>query len=312
MWAAIAVLAALQFVYQGKRAQIDPTLVLFTTLSLYGLCRHLLLGPQWRWFWLGCFAAGLGVILKGVGFLPLLALLPFAAMRRRRWTGEVAAERGAGWRWALAALAFLAAIALWFVPMLVAALAEGDPAHRAYLDNILFKQTATRYAEAWHHHQPAWYFLGVIAVFWLPFSLALPWLARPWLAAWRARDARVWLPLAWGLLVLVFFSSSPGKRDMYILGAAGIRPRGRAVRRRHLGAARFRYALGRSSRCFGACAAGIGATALSGGRRRCRCVRRGARPRRQRHRAVWLLAGLGVLAIGGALAFPRRARGDAT
>ena len=119
LWAAIAVLAALQFVYQFKRAQIDPTLVLATTLSLYGMCRHLLLGPHWRWYWIGCFFAGLGVILKGVGFLPLLVLLPYALMRRARWRGpggtRAAATAGAGPR---GALAFLAAIALWLAPML--------------------------------------------------------------------------------------------------------------------------------------------------------------------------------------------------
>src|SRR6478735_5942842 len=81
LWAAIAVLSAFQFVYQFKRAQIDPTLVVLTTFAFYGLCRHLLLGPAWRWFWIACFSAGLGVIAKGVGFLPLLALLPYAAMR---------------------------------------------------------------------------------------------------------------------------------------------------------------------------------------------------------------------------------------
>jgi 4-amino-4-deoxy-L-arabinose transferase-like glycosyltransferase len=219
LWAAIAVLAALQFVYQGKRAQIDPTLVFLTTLSFYGLCRHLLLGPQWLWFWAGCFAAGLGVIAKGVGFLPLLALLPYAAMRWRGWHGLMPPHRGSVGHWALGAVAFLLAIAVWALPMVTAALAGGDPEHRAYLDNILFRQTATRYAEAWHHHQPPWYFLGVIALFWLPTSLALPWLARPWRDAWRARDARVWLPLAWTVLVLAFFSASPGKRDMYILPA---------------------------------------------------------------------------------------------
>jgi 4-amino-4-deoxy-L-arabinose transferase-like glycosyltransferase len=40
-----------------------------------------------------------------------------------------------------------------------------------------------------------------------------------WRDAFRARDAKVWLPLGWALLVLVFFSASPGKRDMYILPA---------------------------------------------------------------------------------------------
>ena len=218
-WAATAVLVSLQFVYQAKRAQIDPTLVLLTTLSFYALCRHLLLGPHWRWFWAGCFAAGLGVISKGVGFLPLLALLPFAAMVHWRWSGLTPPGPGHRWRWALGGLAFMAAIALWMVPVLAVGLGSGNPEHQEYLGNILFKQTAQRYADPWHHREPAWYFLQVVLLFWLPFSLALPWLVRHWRQAWRERDARVWLPLAWCVLVLLFFSASAGKRDMYILPA---------------------------------------------------------------------------------------------
>ena len=218
-WAAIAVLASLQFVYQAKRAQIDPTLVFLTTLSFYGLCRHLLLGPSWRWFWGACAAAGLGVISKGVGFLPLLALLPFAAMARTGWQGLAGLGRGHALRWAGGALAFLAAIALWLGPVLAVGLGSGNPEHAEYLDNILFKQTAQRYADPWHHVEPWWYFGEVVLLFWLPFSLALPWLAGHWRAAWRARDARTWLPLAWSALVLLFFSLSAGKRDMYILPA---------------------------------------------------------------------------------------------
>ena len=217
LWSAIAVLCCLQFVYQFKRAQIDPSLVLATTLSLYGLLRHLLCGPEWRWYFIGCVMAGVGVVLKGVGFLPLLILLPYALLRRRGWQGLAAIAPGQGRRWSLGALLFLLPIAAWLLPMISMALAGGDPEHRAYLDNLLFKQTATRYADAWHHHKPAWYFLEVIALFWLPFSLALAWIWKDWRSAWRERDARVWLPLLWSALVLLFFSASPGKRDMYIL-----------------------------------------------------------------------------------------------
>ncbi|MFN9967918.1 MAG: ArnT family glycosyltransferase, partial [Lysobacteraceae bacterium] len=49
LWAAAAVLVVPAFVYQAKRAQIDPVLVGLTTLALYGILRHLLLGPAWRW-----------------------------------------------------------------------------------------------------------------------------------------------------------------------------------------------------------------------------------------------------------------------
>lgn len=219
LWAAAAVLVVPAFVYQAKRAQIDPVLVGLTTLALYGILRHLLLGPAWRWFYAGCFAAGLGVWTKGVGFLPLFALLPFALMRWKGWSGIAPLGGGNGGRWGAGVAMFFAAILAWFLPMLLMALYDGDPSHRAYLDNLLFKQTVTRYADAWHHHEPAWYFLEVIALFWAPFSIAMLWLLLPWRAAWLSRDARVWLPLAWALLVIAFFSGSTGKRDMYILPA---------------------------------------------------------------------------------------------
>ncbi len=219
LWAAAAVLVVPAFVYQAKRAQIDPVLIGLTTLALYGMLRHLLLGPSWRWFGVGAFAAGLGVVAKGVGFLPLLMLLPFALMRWKGWSGIAPLGSGNGWRWAGGIGLFFAAILLWFVPMVLMALFDGDPSHRAYLDNILFRQTATRYVDPWHHHEPVWYFLEVMALFWAPFSIAFAWLINPWRAAFLARDARVWLPLAWAILVIAFFSGSPGKRDMYILPA---------------------------------------------------------------------------------------------
>ena len=219
LWAAAAVLVAPAFVYQAKRAPIDPVLVGLTTLALYGLFRHLLLGPTWRWFFIGCFAAGVGVWTKGVGFLPLFALLPFALLRWKRWDGLSPIGDRETWRWIAGVAVFFLAIFVWFVPMVLMALYDGDPSHRAYLDNILFKQTITRYTDAWHHHEPVWYFLEIIALFWAPFSIAMLWAIKPWREAWRARDARVWLPLAWALLVIAFFTGSTGKRDMYILPA---------------------------------------------------------------------------------------------
>jgi 4-amino-4-deoxy-L-arabinose transferase-like glycosyltransferase len=59
----------------------------------------------------------------------------------------------------------------------------------------------------------------VIPPLWLPWSLLLIWLVPNFKAAYHERNARVWLPLFWVLLVLVFFSMSPGKRGIYILPA---------------------------------------------------------------------------------------------
>ena len=96
--AAVAMLATFQFVYQVKRAQIDPLVMMFITLGNWGLLMHFLRGPNWRAYWLGCFAAGLGVITKGVGVLALLMIVPYVLARVWRWEGVVQ-TRGSAWRW---------------------------------------------------------------------------------------------------------------------------------------------------------------------------------------------------------------------
>ncbi|TWI14445.1 4-amino-4-deoxy-L-arabinose transferase-like glycosyltransferase [Lysobacter ruishenii] len=215
-YAAWALLLALQFTWQSKRAQIDPTVTFFITLSVYSLLRHLLRGPDWRFWSLGWFAAGLGVITKGVGVVALLVLLPAAWAQWRGWSGIATMRSAKFW---LGPVALLLPLALWLLPMLLAVNASDDPALRAYADNILLKQTAKRYADPWHHHQPAWYFIQVALTQWLPTVAVLPWMLRPWRDALRARDARILLPLAWVLLVIVFFSLSSGKREVYIMPA---------------------------------------------------------------------------------------------
>lgn len=219
LWAAVATLATVHFCHQFRRAQIDPTLVLMTTASFYLIARHVLLGPDWRRLYFGFALAGLGVITKGVGFLPLLAVLPLALYRRNGFTPLCPAAPGDARRWLAASGFFLLPILLWLAAIVTVGLSSGNPEHTEYLRNILLKQTAERYAEPWHHHQPFWYFLQVIALQWLPFSLALPWLFKPWRAAFAHRDSKTVFPLVWGVLVVLFFSLSAGKRDMYILPA---------------------------------------------------------------------------------------------
>ncbi len=225
LWSSEAALAAagtlaftVQFVMTARSAQIDATLCALTTLSLYGLLRHLLLGPAWWWYFVGGLAAGLGVITKGVGFLPLLILIPYGVFRARRWGGIPSFPGGV--KWAGVAVGFLLGVAVWLVPMLARVAGSNDPELKAYRDGILFQQTVERYASAWHHVKPWYYFLvEVIPPLWLPFSLLLIWLVPKWRQAWRDRDARVWLPLAWVLLAVLFFSLSSGKRGIYIFPA---------------------------------------------------------------------------------------------
>jgi 4-amino-4-deoxy-L-arabinose transferase-like glycosyltransferase len=215
-------LITFQFAWQGRTAQIDAVLCFWTTLSLYGLMRHLLLGPRWGWYVLGCAAAGFGVITKGVGFLALLILPLYALLRLAGWSafaesGAAAAARWRwDWRWIWGVVAFAAAIGAWLAPMLAAA---QSPELIGYRNEILFRQTINRYIEPWHHYNPFWYLVAMAPILWLPLSALVPWLVPRWRGAWRARDWRPILPLLWLICVVLFFSASPAKRGVYILPA---------------------------------------------------------------------------------------------
>jgi len=216
LWSGLALLAIVQFPLQARSGQIDATLAFFTTLALYGLARHLLLGPAWGWYAAACAAMGVGVLTKGVGILPLLLLVPWAWGRRRGWTGLP--RFSGGWKWATGPALLLAVIAAWAVPMSLAA--SGSPELAAYRDDILLRQTVVRYAKAWTHTRPPWYYLvDVIPLLWFPATALLPWLVPAWRRQLRERDGRLLVLLGWIVLVVAFFSLSRGKRDVYLLPA---------------------------------------------------------------------------------------------
>ena len=206
-----------QFPLQVRTAQIDSCVTFLITLGLYGLCRHLLLGPHWCWLATGGLAMGLGIATKGVGFLPLLTLFPWL------W-GKVRAYRGLshvrGPRWFVLPLALVLGVSLWLGPMLASA--AGNPDLEAYRNEILWGQTAERYADMkGGHSRPLLYYpLQVVPTLWMPIALLLPWL----LPAWRRRlvrgDARYLLLLGFVALVMLFFTFSSAKRGVYLLPAA--------------------------------------------------------------------------------------------
>lgn len=211
--AALALLVTLQFGLQAKRGQIDMVLVLFTTLALWAFARHLLIRRDLRMLVLGGIAAGVGTVTKGVGFLPLLLFLPWLLLP----SGARGPAMRRGFTWALAG--FIAGALVWLGPMLWRVLTSGDPVLHAYARDILLRQTGQRYVDPWHHHQPPWYYVQVMLTLWLPGALLLPWLLPAWWRRLRRRNPRQWLLLGWGLLVLLFFTLSPAKREVYLLPA---------------------------------------------------------------------------------------------
>jgi 4-amino-4-deoxy-L-arabinose transferase-like glycosyltransferase len=217
--AALLYLATYQTYSILQTGQIDSFLILFTSVGLYGLARHLLLGPAWRWFYVGCAAMGIGVITKGVGFVPALMLIPYAYGVRKDWPGVVAMP-GERRKWLLGLLVMLGAIAIWLLPLAMSIVLKGGADEVAYAREILLRQTAGRYAAAWDHREPFWYFfVYVIPQYWLPLVLALPWLVPAWRKQLRKHDGRVLVLLGWVVLVVLFFCISSGKRKLYIYPA---------------------------------------------------------------------------------------------
>lgn len=218
LYGGYALLFVIQFAWQFKKGQIDPVVTFFITLACWALLRHFLLGPNRRHYALGWFSAGIGTITKGVGAIALLLCLPAIAARVLGFR-HLAAPPPGGRGWPVGWPMFLLAAGLWLVPMLIVVWRSEDPGLHAYARDILLRQTAERYANSWHHHNPPWYFLGVMAGLWQPLVLALPWAIPAWWRRLRRRDARILLPLAWVGLVVLFFSIPSGKRDLYILPA---------------------------------------------------------------------------------------------
>jgi 4-amino-4-deoxy-L-arabinose transferase-like glycosyltransferase len=213
----LLLLCTIQFVMQAKKGQIDMTVCMWITIGNYGLLRHFLQGPDWRWYYTAWFAMGLGVITKGVGFLPALMCLPYLWLCLRHARQEMSLRGSVLHLLGIAVM--LAAIALWVLPMVISVGHLGDAAHVAYRDNILMRQTTERYVSGvGGHHKPFYYYLiAVIPALWFPFSVLLPTLARRWISAARQGDKLVILLFTWSLLVLLFFSVSPGKRGVYVL-----------------------------------------------------------------------------------------------
>ncbi len=213
--AAWLLLFTVQFTVQARRAQLDALLLFFTMLSLYCLLRQLLLGGGWRWAIAAGLTAGLGVLSKAVGFLSFFILLPWLFAVWRGWPGVK-------WQrpfvmWFVAGLACVAVAAAWLLPIWL--MARHDPLIADYFHELVVTQTVGRYATPWHHYKPFWYYLQVMATLWLPLVLLLPWLVPRWRDALRLRDARVLLPLGFVVVYVLFFSTTSGKRDLYILPA---------------------------------------------------------------------------------------------
>ncbi|MFO7962696.1 MAG: glycosyltransferase family 39 protein [Desulfobacterales bacterium] len=193
------------FFFQARIAQIDMVLCVFTTAaSIIGY--KAVSGSRYSAFWMG-MAMGAGILTKGpVGYLiPAGTVVLFAAFKGR-----------IGWkRYPLKALAWgLVPAVIWLVLLIIDVTAHNQ---WDYLKNLLFKQTVVRYVDAWHHHQPVYYFFVTFLHDFLPwtpfFFIAIPFTRK----SRQSLDDRQLFSWAVVVFTVIFFSISSGKRGIYIL-----------------------------------------------------------------------------------------------
>jgi 4-amino-4-deoxy-L-arabinose transferase-like glycosyltransferase len=203
--------SALLYVAMARIATLDMGLTLGLQIAMTALAL-LAQRPQpareqaWRLPLLLGVGVALAVMAKGlVGILIPGAVAVLFMLIHRDWR---LALRAAPW-WTLAALLLLAAP--WFV--LVSA-RNPEFAHFFFIFEHFQRYLSSA---GFERYQPAWFFLPVLALGFLPWVTLLPGALR---FAWRAaRDGErpTSLLLLWAAFVLLFFSLSQSKLAPYIL-----------------------------------------------------------------------------------------------
>jgi 4-amino-4-deoxy-L-arabinose transferase-like glycosyltransferase len=205
-WIAAAAFATcFKILWQGRFGQIDMLLTALVALGVWFWVRGYT-EERPRFYYLFFLCAGFATLAKGpVGLLPpLLSILAFLAVTRNR----------AEWKKlpiGLGLLIWAAVVLAWLLP---AGLAGG----RDYLQQIVFKQNVTRYADPWHHYQPWYYYLTIVPGDFFPWSLFLP---AALVVGWKRFSGRTregfLFCLCWMAVTILFFSISPAKRTVYVL-----------------------------------------------------------------------------------------------
>jgi 4-amino-4-deoxy-L-arabinose transferase-like glycosyltransferase len=222
---ALGVLAtAPMFFIGGQYANHDMLVAGCISVAVFGFAAASESGArrEWQIGWLGCALALLAKGLIGI-VLPLAVVGPWL-LARRRW--RAVAEGLHPWSW----LPALAVAAPWFVAMQLR--------FPEFYDYFIVEQHFRRYTQAdFNNAQPFWFFLAVLPLLTLPWSLAAPRALRHALA-----ERGPWLALHgwWTVVILLFFSLPNSKLVGYVLPAlapwcallaGGLQPLGRWWRR---------------------------------------------------------------------------------
>ncbi len=194
-----------RFAQMGRMLTTNGLLSLWVIAAL--AAAHLaLIGPnlKWRWWLLSALALGLGILTKGPVALALVAV---PLLLYQRLDGRAVR---AGLRPWLIYLAATGAIAIpWFVVVTVR-----DP---AFVDYFFWTHHVRRFLDPIDHLQPVWYYVPLLLLGMLPWTLLLPGLVKHLIGRAPQPTGALGFFLLAALWGLAFFSASGCKRPSYIL-----------------------------------------------------------------------------------------------
>ena len=181
----------------AQSARMDVSFTLFLTIGAWELFRFMESGEK-RALWWSAVAFGVATLIKGpMAPVIALALFAFEWWRRRR------VPRGP---YAGAILLTIAIPLLWFVPAIVI---EG----RAFVNEIVMKQTVGRAVGSWVHRSPPWFYVlhapATLFPWFLLFVVAL--------FSYRSFSALSRFAVSWILAVVVPYSLISSKLDVYMM-----------------------------------------------------------------------------------------------
>ncbi len=205
--AALIVMTSSLFTLLMYTGNIDTTLTLLTTLSLFCFMRWELTGHP-VYLILTYVACGIGILAKG----PVALIVPWLPYVVWEIVKKVRGEKASFLHLAWGPLIALMIAALWVVPACIAGGKE-------YTEIILLKQQVGRAVQAYVHQRPWYEYLLIIGPNTLPWFIVLLAATPEIKRLVRAKNRWIILYVIWFGSIFIFFSLISSKRERYLLPA---------------------------------------------------------------------------------------------
>jgi 4-amino-4-deoxy-L-arabinose transferase-like glycosyltransferase len=205
LWSALVLVTAVQFNVFARIVIVDMLLAFFITAALISYYLASVAGTRSvkrRYYFIMYAAAAGATLVKGpIGFIfPGMIVTAHIAVRRKWSTLK---EMDLGW----GVLIFLLIVTPWY--------AAAEFRRPGYLTYFLGQEHFARFLTPhFNRGKPWYYFFGVVAVGFFPWTMLLPRIAA---RLWRNRDDSALFALLWAAVPFVFFSFSSSKMSEYLL-----------------------------------------------------------------------------------------------